>query len=87
MGDKSECSESECRERVPHMKPSDFLADFYDEHFPKQYGVWITLDAHDPVSYTHLDVYKRQPPPTMKEFREFIDRLIKRELKLSLIHI
>lgn len=30
------------------MKPSDFLAEFDDVYFPKHYGVWITLDAHDP---------------------------------------
>lgn len=30
------------------MKPSDFLAEFDDCFFPKNYGVWITLDAHDP---------------------------------------
>lgn len=30
------------------MKTSDFLAEFDEEYFPKNYTPWISFDAHDP---------------------------------------
>ena len=29
------------------------------------YSLWMLTDEHNPVSYTHLDVYKRQPTAPM----------------------
>ena len=30
------------------MKDKDFLIEFDAEHFPKSFGPWIGIDAHDP---------------------------------------
>ena len=42
----------------------------YEAGEPREYDLFVTCDvsAPDPVSYTHLDVYKRQDPGIQESF-------------------
>ena len=47
--------------KTPHVHWHVIPRFSHDKHFPNSHWGEAVRESHMPVSYTHLDVYKRQP--------------------------